>query len=400
VPPATATQTDSSKPPLPTRIPALDGIRGLAICLVLVWHGFLQYSLPNHPQIASIVSLGRLLWSGVDLFFVLSGFLIGGILLDAVTAQHYFAPFYIRRAYRILPLYAAVLLLVLTATCLLKHMGASGLFVDARVPLWYYPTFLQNFWMARHGAFGSYTLGPTWSLAVEEQFYLTLPVIIRYVSRPRLWWIVGSMFVAAPLLRILLGESITHGALAGYVLMPCRADALGLGILAALIKRTPAVSGLVYRLRAYLYVAFGSVAAGLMALLLSRFEPGGTEGFGVEYSLLAVFYFLFLMSVLTNRKLEAALSIRPLRYVGTIAYGLYLLHRPFIVGFQDLVRWVHPIESGWLSLLASISGICFATAAAALSWEYLEKPLIKRGHKYGYCRKTGTPATDDGLSID
>jgi peptidoglycan/LPS O-acetylase OafA/YrhL len=336
VPLPTAMPIDSPKPMLPTRIPALDGLRGLAICLVLAWHGFFQYSLPNHPQIARMATLGRLLWSGVDLFFVLSGFLIGGILLDALTAQRYFAPFYIRRAHRIVPLYAVVLLSVLPVTYLLGHLGASGLFVEARVPLWYYPTFLQNFWMAKHGAFGSYTLGPTWSLAVEEQFYLTLPLIIRYISRPRLWWTVVGLIIVAPLLRIFLNNSVSHGILAGYVLMPCRADALGLGIIAALIKRTPMLLELVHRYRAYVYVALAGAGAGVMALLLSRFEPIGTQAWGLEYSLLAVFYFLLLVSVQINRKFEAVFSTRPLRLHGHHSLRALLATSPIYCGLSRL----------------------------------------------------------------
>ena len=103
------------------------------------------------------------------MFFVLSGFLIGGILLDAVNAQRYFAPFYIRRAHRIVPLYAVVLLSAFSVTYLYRNLGASGTWTEARIPLLYYPAFLKNFWMAKHGDFGSYTLGVTWSLAVEER---------------------------------------------------------------------------------------------------------------------------------------------------------------------------------------------------------------------------------------
>jgi len=87
------------------RIPALDGIRGLAISLVLVFHT-MPGGLPRHPALWPLIRLGRFCWSGVDLFFVLSGFLIGGILLDAAHSPAYFKTFYIRRAYRILPLYA------------------------------------------------------------------------------------------------------------------------------------------------------------------------------------------------------------------------------------------------------------------------------------------------------
>ena len=378
------TQIDFDHPSSAARIPVLDGIRGVAICLVLSWHGFLQYNLPNHPHVARMVALGRLSWSGVDLFFVLSGFLIGGILLDAVKAQRYFAPFYIRRAHRILPLYGVLLLFVFSVTYFCRHLGASGPWTDAPIPLVYYPTFLQNFWMARHGGFGLYALGATWSLAVEEQFYLTLPLIIRYVSRSGLWWIVGGMIAGAPLLRIFLNHSLANGAFAGYVLMPCRADALGWGIAAALIKRTPVAWELILRLRAYLYVVFCGVAACVGALLFSRFDPFTDKVFSLEYSLLAAFYFLFLISVMVNRRFETVFSARALRYVGTIAYGLYLLHSPFIGAARDLAAWMHPGQSGWLSLFVSISGIGLATAVAAISWEYFEKPLVKHGHRYGY----------------
>jgi peptidoglycan/LPS O-acetylase OafA/YrhL len=383
------TRIDSADPASSVRVPALDGIRGLAICLVLSCHGFfsLLWNLPNHPYAARLVALGRFTWSGVDLFFVLSGFLIGGILLDASGAERYFAPFYIRRAHRILPLYGIVLVLVFSGTYLCRHFGETGLWSEQHIPLLYYPTFLQNFWMARHGWGGSDTLGVTWSLAVEEQFYLTLPLIIRYVSRRRLWWIVSGMIAGAPLLRILLDHSVSNGAYAGYVLMPCRADALGWGIAAALITRTSVVWETILRFRRYLYAAFGGVAVAVVALLLSGLQSFGGEVFGLEYSLLAVFYFLLLMSVLINRKFEAVFSARGLRYMGTIAYGLYLLHYPFIAAGRDIAARIHPGQSGWFSLLVSISAIALATVVAAISWEYLEKPLIKRGHRYGYGKK-------------
>ena len=179
-------EIDSSDLTSPFRIPVLDGIRGMAICLVLAWHSVSELQLPNHPRVTNIIGFGRLSWSGVDLFVVLSGFLIGGILLDAAGAQRYFGPFYIRRAHRILPLYAVALLLVFSTIYLCGHLKVVGTWTENRIPVWYYPTFLQNFWMARHGTFGSSALGITWSLAVEEQFYLTLLLIIRYVFRSRL----------------------------------------------------------------------------------------------------------------------------------------------------------------------------------------------------------------------
>lgn len=380
------TKVDFADPSSTVRVPVLDGIRGLAICLVLSWHTIFQFPLAAHPYFARLASLGRLSWSGVDLFFVLSGFLIGGILLDTAKAERYFAPFYIRRAHRILPLYGLVLLLVFSVTYLRHHLGLSGSWTESSVPLVYYPTFLQNYWMAKHDAFGSRNLGVTWSLAVEEQFYLTIPLIIRYVSRSRLWWVVAGMIAGAPLLRIFLIHSVTNGVFAAYVLMPCRADALGWGIAAALIQRNHAVWETILRRRAYLYVGLGGMAVGVAAVLLSRFRPFTDEGLGLEYSLLAALYFLLLISVLINRKLERVFSMKALCYMGTIAYGLYLLHFPIIGAVGDIVSWIHPRQSGWRLLVELISGVALATALSAISWEYLEKPLIKRGRRYGYGR--------------
>jgi len=356
----------------------------LAIGLVLLWHGLFAplSNLPNHPLAARIVGLGRLTWSGVDLFFVLSGFLIGGILLDASESKHYFSAFYIRRAHRILPLYVVVVGLVIVLPLLLPRWCH---WMVNRIPLAYYAGFLQNFWMSRNDSFGSNALGVTWSLAIEEQLYLTLPVTIRYLSRSRLWWVAGGMIAGAPLLRMLVNPALHQGPFASYVLMPCRADALGFGLAAALITRTQKMwGGEGLRWRNYLPLAFAITLFGVAALLLSGFSAFTNKIFGLEYSLLALLYFLLLLSVLTNGKFEAVFSLRVLRYLGTIAYGLYLLHPAFLFGIRALAVRFHPEQSGWVTLAVSMIGIALAAATAAISWEYLEKPLIKRGHRYEY----------------
>ncbi len=119
-------------------------------------------------------------------------------------------------------------------------------------------------------------------------------------------------------------------------------------------------------------------------LLLSGFSAFTNTIFGLEYSLLGLLYFFLLLSVLTNRRFEAVFSWRVLRYLGTIAYGLYLRHPAFLFGIHALALRLHPAQSGWIALAASVTGIALATATAAISWGYLEKPLIKRGHRYEY----------------
>jgi peptidoglycan/LPS O-acetylase OafA/YrhL len=136
------------------RIPALDGLRGIAILLVLMEHTIFQMQTKSQV-FSNVLALGKLSWSGVDLFFVLSGFLIGGILLDARESPRYFQTFYIRRAYRILPLYAAI-----TTIFLVRHLpfhfipGSLGSFSPLNIPWASYVTLTQNFWMVKVGWFG------------------------------------------------------------------------------------------------------------------------------------------------------------------------------------------------------------------------------------------------------
>ena len=166
-----------------TRIPALDGLRGIAILLVLIVHTISDFHFDHHPVLTWLVRMSRLSWSGVDLFFVLSGFLIGGILLDARDSPNYFKTFYIRRAYRILPLYFVVLILAwltFESGQLGWLRGAWAELFSGRISWWTFFTFTQNIAMALIGPFiGRAGLSQTWSLAVEEQFYLTLPLVVR-----------------------------------------------------------------------------------------------------------------------------------------------------------------------------------------------------------------------------
>src|ERR1043166_7724662 len=133
----------SSKRNLP-----LDGLRGLAILLVLLRH--LVPEQTTHPYFVPIITAARLTWSGVDLFFVLSGFLIGGILLDAKNSPDYLRTFYIRRAYRILPIYCVVVCIFFIWIIWVLSDGPTSV----AIPWFAYATLTQNFWMALLGDFG------------------------------------------------------------------------------------------------------------------------------------------------------------------------------------------------------------------------------------------------------
>src|SRR5271170_207550 len=196
-------ESTAQRPDSPGRIPELDGLRGLAILLVVICHYIAD---AEHSQLGfwwhhflSALSVG---WSGVDLFFVLSGFLIGGILLDSRNSPRYFRTFYLRRIYRILPIYYTWVALYAAIVAVGVYLLPGRMPVAARdlgvVPV--YVLFLQNAFSSP-SVFQAQWLGVTWSLAVEEQFYLFAPPLVRMISTRRLAYALGTIVCAAPLLR-------------------------------------------------------------------------------------------------------------------------------------------------------------------------------------------------------
>ncbi len=255
----------------------LDGLRGLAILMVLCLHYL------NDSQGGAFGSflyrfkvMFRLGWSGVDLFFVLSGFLIGGILLNARNSQNYYRTFYLRRVNRIFPIYYAWILLYL----LIRMTGMRG--VGAAMPaatsagslhhIPFYLLFLQNLTSMPFGTFDWYWLAVTWSLAVEEQFYFIAPVLIRTLSKRSIFIVLCATVVLTPVLRDLAYRvsSLDHVYL--YILMPFRADSLALGMLAAVAWQDKKMRALFQSHRRAIYAALMVFFLGYLYLL--KFSPG------------------------------------------------------------------------------------------------------------------------------
>jgi peptidoglycan/LPS O-acetylase OafA/YrhL len=367
------------------RIPALDGLRGIAILFVLTRHSIFGMETTSKPLLR-FLALGQLTWSGVDLFFVLSGFLIGGILLEARESPRYFSTFYIRRAYRIFPLYAVV-----TTVFLIRHLpfhfipGSLGNYSPLSVPWWSYATLTQNIWMVPLGWFGLPAMAATWSLAVEEQFYLTIPWVISKLQRGALVYLLISVVIGAPLLRLILSHTLTHGNFACYVLMPCRADALCLGVLAALLIRNKRGWNLLRTQRAVLYAITAMFFAGVAFMTYKGYvaatePPVNTAG----YSWLALFYTCCLLIAVSSpsRIVQGFLCQRWLMALGTIAYCSYLIHMPLIQAGRRLLELHFSKETAWLP--GGMLGIVATLVIAAVSWKFFEKPLLRRGHKYQY----------------
>src|ERR1700733_691121 len=215
-------------------IRALDGIRGLAIIFVMLFH--FEGRVPAcNVVIGSLKFICGFGWFGVDLFFALSGFLITGILLDTRQADNYFGAFYARRILRIFPLYYAVLTAVLVAAGL-KHPRPNGVPLVADEKLYF--LYLTNWLALWKGKWGPNMLGHFWSLAVEEQFYLIWPFCV--------WWLIPrkliTMAIVASSVALLVRICwVAHSGPSQAIVMSTltRMDSLLCGALGAALCRQP-----------------------------------------------------------------------------------------------------------------------------------------------------------------
>jgi peptidoglycan/LPS O-acetylase OafA/YrhL len=333
------------------RMPQLDAVRGIAILLVM----FVNTS-EKYPQLhlQPIVGNG---WMGVDLFFVLSGFLITGILLEARDAPHYFKNFYARRALRILPLYYAILLFMFVAVPFLRPSEAHTVFAKSS-PIWAYPVFLQNFLIAVP-TMAAGPLGTTWSLAIEEQFYLVWPLVVRFCRPAILRRMTATMILCTAPFTYFLWK---HGVLI-YSNVFCRQVGLMAGALLALMLHSSGLQPGKYVKPAWilfpvaLAMAFGSEALGARWLAFTMVA-------------LAAAAFLLLALYSQQAWLQAGLRNRFLRYTGKISYGLYLLHKIPV----DLAQTFHLERHPAMLLPVAFAG---SYALAALSWTLLERPFLR-----------------------
>ncbi len=371
------------------RIPELDGLRGIAIGLVLFFHYFVVISRfrPGTP-LSYLLALGRLSWSGVDLFFVLSGFLIGGILIDARQSTNYFAVFYTRRFLRIVPLYLVCLLGFFTLRAFIQAGEAQNFayMMKDQLPAWPYFMFLQNLWMAQKDSLGAYGLGATWSLAVEEQFYLTLPLLIRLLPRHRLPAFLVSAVGGTIVLRIILVLAWPAHSLSRYVLLPCRADALLLGVLGAVAVRNQRTYQWLCSNRRLLYLCSSVFAIGLALL---TYLKGGLQGTLIQtwgFSWLAAFYLSILLLAVTGPQdwVKRILRIRWLMGLGSIAYGTYLFHAFVLGALFTLFRLHTPALADAWDFLSVVAALAATLLLCKISWICFEKPLVRLGHHSRY----------------
>ena len=347
-----------------------------------MWHHLVENFLPpgRESWLGWMRAASNLSWCGVDLFFVLSGYFIGGILLDHRSSPHLARVFYLRRAVRILPLY--YLTLLVSFGCLGLGLAQSGhLF-----PPWVYALFLTNFFLAGHQAWDWLPLSVLWSLAVEEQFYLTAPWVMRALRPAAYPGLAAGLVLAALLLRVACLVLLPGNHFAVHVLMPMRMDALALGALVAWAIRHPSTAGC-WSLLARHWPGWLALGATLLAgLTLLRPVEGSTLLAAGGYTALAGVFALVVAVVAGVRPagLNRGLAWRPLALFGRHSYSLYLWHGLLGLALIHGLGGSEFVLDSPRSLLVVSAAVGATWLAAGLSWKFFEAPIIRWGHRSSY----------------
>ena len=315
-------KTDEAAPVEPLLrpvMPELDAVRGVAVSMVLLYHAFWTsywalgvHRAPNDLPVRWLTYASEPGWLGVQLFFVLSGFLITGILLDSRPRPDYFKRFYFRRALRILPPYLLLLAILL---------------VTGRAPLNFVllaAAFAANF----STLFGmALAYAPLWSLAVEEQYYLLWPTVVRKVAPLRIALFGIALFLLAPLIR---WNAFTSGAGASQFAVHYTwftYDGLVLGSLTALWLRSPWATRERVKGTA-LAVLAGAALVSAIGMPFGLFDRTRAPGAAFEYTIMNIFFAssLVLALVIGSGPWRRLVHRPVLMFLGYISYGLYLCH--------------------------------------------------------------------------
>lgn len=369
-------QSHNSEPLLRPAMPELDSIRGLAILMVLLYHGlYWSNDLSVYPRgerlLLTLFWIGRL---GVNLFFVLSGFLITGLLVDAREKAYYYGRFYLRRALRILPAYLLVLVALAILRYPAKFLFLSLAYLSNLTPLW--------------GIAIAYPV--LWSLAVEEHFYFAWPAVVKKLRNRALLGLSIGIILLSPVLRLATYYLCRREGAISFVVYDYTwnsADGLACGAALAVFVREYCTTKRRRLAVLVVWLVFSAAllwAVGLPFGIVSRQNAiGGALQVVPWHFCFTALLGIFLLAGTSPWK--AWVTLRPLRFLGEISYGLYLCHLLVFDAANWLLRhWQYdPTRlSSNLLLLRLLAAGGTAILVAALSRRYFEEPFLRLKERF------------------
>lgn len=361
------------------RIPELDGVRGLAILLVIAFHTFKRADVfTNSEFLHQISDLTKIGWAGVDVFFVLSGFLITGILLKTKENPNYFKNFYVRRILRIFPLYYLLIGFLLIFLPQLDR-GAG----EQTQSLWPFFLLYQQNWLYISKSELSLFLGFTWSLAIEEQFYFLWPALVFFLKKRILIWAGIGIILNSILMRLILTlpffkiadleEFFYYGTITRF-------EGLILGGLIAVAFYDNGKWKA--RLIRWAWPAL-IISLGLFTLISITGTPSPTSDNELltiwGYTLLALISGALII-LITNEPNKSIIRLifgnKVMRFFGKYSYAMYMFHMPILIILMDII-WKTGRQNGWMWFLYIIISFSLTIMFSLLSWNLLEKHMLK-----------------------
>jgi peptidoglycan/LPS O-acetylase OafA/YrhL len=361
----------------PTRNRGLDGLRGVAVLWVIGYHLFGRQ--PMHPAIEAVPGIGRLLsfgWLGVVIFFVLSGYLITSQLVKERGQPGYWRSFLVKRTARILPAYA-LLLLSLPVVAAVWPAERAGAVFNHQVPFWSHFLLVQNFFMAG-GYLGNEWLRPTWSLAVEVQYYCCIALFVALCPPRLLRAGLVLLTIGAMAARYWMAAHLDSPAASMMVMTVARMDSFALGGLAALLPAA-AWSGR----QAATWGGVALAATGLFGL----YATGGFGSFTLAvqpayYTFVSVATAALVVLLARGTRLSSWLGRSWLVAAGQHSYFLYLFHMPVLWICHEWLHHAAPRSDTNAGFLTSAASVAILWALAWVAWRVMEAPAIAAGHRW------------------
>lgn len=355
------------------KVVELEGLRGIAILMVTIHH-FWPEGGGLLGEWAAVAHLG---WVGVDLFFVISGFLIGGILLDTRHDERYFRNFYARRVLRIFPLYYALVLALFIAVPLAQTVLHDVQYRDTEFlresgsPVWYL-LFAGNIRESITGTEPAYLLAPLWSISIEEQFYLLCPLLVRWLDVATLRRVLIGFMVLSPLFRLAMLAAFPDNERIQYLSTIARLDNLSAGVWLAILAR----SGVALSSRGLSILLAALTCTAIVIFVNDGFDRTRAFCRILGYSFLALYFFVVVAWALRHRgtRVAAVLRMPWLLSLGGICYGLYILQRPAEVVLNKAFALMD-MDLAQLGLLSLVAKTLFAILVAHLSFRLFEAPI-------------------------
>ncbi len=341
------------------RDPALDGFRGVMTLLVLSSHYF--------AEIAGGFPRGAAGFIAVDGFFVLSGMMVGRLVLEKGAAANFMSVFYLRRVFRTFPIYFVCLAVALAGEV------AVGLPGNANVPAWSYFAFINNIFSGVTGDVGRPWLSPYWTMAVEEQFYLVAPALLIFTPRRARLPALGAIVAFAVICRAIFLWNGAPGT-ASTLLLVSRADCLAIGLAAAVL-----LGGSVdWSRRLWVSVAALLAALGLGAVF------GATAMVLIGHTLICLALAIYLMAVAQGAPERTSLDIALFRYCGDTSYAIYLTHMPVLWLVHAGLRASAPTLATLPGLLTTLLCIPVTFAVSHLLTRCVEAPITRIGRSFAW----------------